>query len=110
MSLRLPDLTISSGQTSSNTFNFTKLYRSIKSIYITSPASFGTGGTITVYTAASPTGTFVPLQSGGADVTLTASKGIEITVAAWGALKIVAASDPGTNLVFEVSGTEEMYG
>lgn len=110
MSLKLPDLVILNGSVESSVLDFTGVFRRISNLYITSPATIGTAGSVKVYTANNPSGTFVVLQSNGSDISLTVSKGLEITITSFGAIKLVAASDPGQDLTFQLSGLEMFMG
>lgn len=108
----LPDITILNGSTTSAVVDtglgFWDLAREI---VIVAPASLGAASSVKIYIAKdNHGGTFAPLQSNGADITLAAGKGTPLIVVGFGALKLVADVDPGTNLTFEVSGREEFMG
>lgn len=104
--LTLPDITITNGQTESAVLDMKAIpYKFLRNLLVVGPAVMAEA--IKIYVAKSPTGTFVPLQSGGADVSLTAAKGTPVTSIMFGALKFVAASAVTGDKVIEMSGAEE---
>lgn len=102
-------LTIADGDTVSDALRRSHL-RYGRELTITSDDDFGTAGTVTVYVTDKmfPTvSDWYALQSGGADVTLSAGKALVLTDMPFMGLRIGCASDPGQDVSFGVVITDQ---
>lgn len=94
------ELTIANGATASGTLTAAQL-RAAKGLLIIAPA-FG-AVTVEVQTRADDTGTFVELQSAGADVALIASKATPVAIdTPLGGLRLLASAAVAGDQVFDV--------
>lgn len=107
MKLTLPDAVILNTATESAIMNMTRdAYKFLRNLTIVAPVTLPE--TVKVYVAKSITGVFAPLQSGGADISLTAGKALVLTSISFGAMKLVATSGAVVgDRTFEMSGAEE---
>ena len=94
-------LTIANGGTTSNVISFAEA-RGPVAILIIGPAALTAA--VTLQVATTETGTFVPLQSGGSDITIPAAKGTQITMSTPGAMRLVSAGAEGAERVFGILG------
>lgn len=100
---RKTTLTILNGATSSDVLDLTEnSARGSVDLTFFAPA---TGQTITVHVAPDPGGTFVPLQSGGSNITLPDSKATLLQGLTAGALKLVAGAGVTGDQAFTVRGS-----
>jgi len=87
---RLVDLTIANGATASNAISG---FKDARAIGIFAPAALLSSLTYVVQVEPTPTGTpFRTLQSGGADISIAASKGIIITDNAFNRIRVLASA------------------
>lgn len=101
--ISLPNLTIPNGQTDSNVLDLTKSW--VKHILFLGPAALD--GTVTVCVCDAVGGTYVALQSGGADVTLPADKGTVIDTIACKFLMLKSGASETAERVFRLMGRED---
>ena|SRR3990167_2093418 len=102
MGWRRTILTIADTATESDVLDLTeKFARGSVDLMFFAPAS---GQTITAHVAEDPGGTFVPLQSGGSNITLPDSKATQLTALTCGALKLVAGAAVSGAKVWTVRG------
>ena len=101
-------LTIASGQTiSSDVLNLAGLgARRVFSVSFRSPATLPE--TVTLQTSETPTGTFAPYQSGGADIVLAVGESTPVTDIIAGALRLSAGVAVAANRVFVLVGNARM--
>lgn len=107
--LRQVTMTIPNGSTESNVISS----RALQGLWmgvIYAPSSIGTAGTVTLYVNPDPDATaagsgWCALQQNGADVTMPAvNKAFAIPeLSAVGAIKLVAAADPGAAISYKLT-------
>lgn len=108
--IRVPTLTIPSGQTASNILDGHDV-RWLDSLEIHPPAALS--GVVTVRVAPQRPGftpVFRDMESEGAVVVLTAGQTLTITKLGFGSLRLETTVAPGANEVYDLTGQEQPVG
>ena len=107
MGVFLGNMVIENGETDSTSIGG-RILRTIRSIEIHGPATLT--GVITVQSADQLAETsFTPIQSGGVDIVVTASKVLVMTVVPGHALRVQSGSAEGDERTFPVFGEENPH-
>ncbi len=107
MGVFLGNMVIANGGTVSSTVGG-RLLRTVRSIAIHGPSALT--GTATLQAADDVAeSAFIPVQSGGSDVTITAVKTLTLTETPFGTLRIVSGSAEGAERTFPVWGEEKAH-
>lgn len=106
MKVNLPTLVIANGGTESDALDYQDL-RHVESLTIFGPSALTGVATVEVAPTRTPVAAdWVALQSGGADVTITADKATTIHPGVAQALRIVSSAAEGAERSFPVIGHE----
>lgn len=98
----LGTLTISSGQTNSGSLGPTMI-KKLDYIMIWSPSALT--GTVTVQASYDGTN-FSPMQSGGVDVEVAASKAVTVLLGGAHSIRLTSSASEGSDRTFNVRGSE----
>jgi hypothetical protein len=106
-------LTIASAGTDSDVLDLSRNARggnALRSLDITIEAPAALTGTVKPYVCSTEGGTYVPLQSGGLDITIPAGKATPLVPGMGRFLKLVSSGAEGADRAFILTGTARNIG